>query len=302
MPITEVPIPAFAALISSFLWAAASVYTFQTVKEIGPVLFNTYRVFIGFLALWILTLVFGQVPEFEWRSVLLIMTSGAVGVFLGDILRYATLIRLGPRRTVVFMAMSSPIVIIFGAIALNEILTLQAYGGIALILMAVLIMGIFDVNTNQGQNKYELISGVATTGIAIGLIAAVFQASGILLAKLALIDAFTPLQATTLRISGALAAAVLYTVGTGRIPTLANVSKEQLGQVAISTLVGMVCGTIILIYALKNSPASIVTVFQSMVPVFITLIVWVLMRRRPSTAAIVSVITVVCGVAVIAWR
>ena len=63
MPIVDVPLSAFAALVSSFLWAAASVYTFNTVKEIGPVLFNSYRVFIGFVALWVLTIATGQVPR-----------------------------------------------------------------------------------------------------------------------------------------------------------------------------------------------------------------------------------------------
>ena len=157
------------------------------------------------------------------------MGSGVVGVYLRDILRYATLVRLGPRRTVVFMAMSSPIVIVFGAIMLNEILSPQAYAGVFLILVAVLVMGLFDVKKDQHvQNRYEMVSGVAIIGIAIGLVAAVFQASGILLAKLALIDAFTPLQATTLRISGALSAAVVYLFVTGRMRDMLSVNRTQL--------------------------------------------------------------------------
>ena len=297
----EVPIPAFAALISSFLWAAASVYSFQTVKEIGPVRFNTYRVIIGFVMLWAIMIVMGELPVLDWRPLIFIMLSGAVGVFLGDILRYATLVRLGPRRTVVFMAMSSPIVIVFGALMLNEILSAWTYGGLSLILVAVLVTGLFDIKGDH-NNKYETITGVAYAGIAIGLVAAVFQASGILLAKLALIGAYTPLQATSLRISGAFVAAVLYALATRRVGTLFQVTGSQLGRVAVSTLAAMVCGTVILIYALKNAPVSIVTVFQSMVPVFITVIVWVVMRRRPNLVAAISVIAVVCGVVAISWR
>ena len=301
MPMAEVPIPAFAALISSFLWAAASVYSFQTVKEIGPVRFNTYRVIIGFVMLWAIMIVMGELPVLDWRPLIFIMLSGAVGVFLGDILRYATLVRLGPRRTVVFMAMSSPIVIVFGALMLNEILSAWTYGGLSLILVAVLVTGLFDIKGDH-NNKYETITGVAYAGIAIGLVAAVFQASGILLAKLALIGAYTPLQATSLRISGAFVAAVLYALATRRVGTLFQVTGSQLGRVAVSTLAAMVCGTVILIYALKNAPVSIVTVFQSMVPVFITVIVWVVMRRRPNLVAAISVIAVVCGVVAISWR
>ena len=155
MPVVDVPLPAFAALISSFLWAATSVYTFSTVKEIGPALFNSYRVLIGFVALWVLTIAMGQVPALGWRAVLLIMGSGVLGVYLGNILSYATLVRLGPRRTVVFMAMSSPIVIVFGAIVLSEVLSPQAYAGVFLILVAVLVMGLFDVKKDQhAQNRY----------------------------------------------------------------------------------------------------------------------------------------------------
>ena len=239
----EVPIPAFAALISSFLWAAASVYSFQTVKEIGPVRFNTYRVIIGFVMLWAIMIVMGELPVLDWRPLIFIMLSGAVGVFLGDILRYATLVRLGPRRTVVFMAMSSPIVIVFGALMLNEILSAWTYGGLSLILVAVLVTGLFDIKGDH-NNKYETITGVAYAGIAIGLVAAVFQASGILLAKLALIGAYTPLQATSLRISGAFVAAVLYALATRRVGTLFQVTGSQLGRVAVSTLAAMVCGTV----------------------------------------------------------
>lgn len=297
----EVPFPAYAALVSSLLWAAASVYTFQTVKEIGPVLFNVLRVSVGFVTLWIIIVVSGQWSHFDLSAVLIIMLSGAIGVFLGDILRYMTLIRLGPRRTVVFMAMSSPLVIVFGAVLLNEVLSLRAYAGIALVLLAVVIMGLFDVRSNGNKNRYELIKGVVSAGIAIGLLAAVFQAGGIILAKIALNETFNPLQATALRITGAFLSAVIFTIATGRIGSLYQLTPKQFSDVVVSTLMAMVGGTIILIYALKNAPASIVTVFQSMVPVFVTIIVWLVMRQRPHFAALASVIVIVSGVVLIAW-
>ena len=194
----EIPFPAYAALVSSFLWAAASVYTFRTVKEVGPVVFNTYRVAIGFVVLWAAALAFGPRAAFNWSGALLLMLSGAIGVFLGDILRYAATIRLGPRRTVVLMATNSPMVIGFGAAFLGEVFSLRTYLGIALILVAVLNMALFDIRSDEDRNRYEVITGIAWTGVIVGLAAAVFQASGILLAKLALTSAFDPLQATGL--------------------------------------------------------------------------------------------------------
>ena len=297
----EIPFPAYAALVSSFLWAAASVYTFRTVKEVGPVVFNTYRVAIGFVVLWAAALAFGPRAAFNWSGALLLMLSGAIGVFLGDILRYAATVRLGPRRTVVLMATNSPMVIGFGAAFLGEVFSLRTYLGIALILVAVLNMALFDIRSDQDRNRYEVITGIAWTGVIVGLAAAVFQASGILLAKLALTSAFDPLQATALRISGAFAAAVFFTLATGRTRALRNITAKQISDVAVSTVVAMGCGTVLLLYALKHAPAGIVAVLQSMVPVFITLIVWAVMKRMPHRAAVASVVVTVFGLALISW-
>ena len=96
-------------------------------------------------------------------------------------------------------------------------------------------------------------------------------------------------------------AAIIYLSASGRIREMRNVSSSQLVQVSVSTLAAMVCGTVILLYSLKNAPVSIVTVFQSMVPVFITLIVWSVMRERPSKPALLSVAAVMVGVGLVAW-
>ena len=120
--------------------------------------------------------------------------SGAVGPFLGDVLGYAATVRLGPRRTVVMMATSSPMAIGFGAAFRGEIFSLRIHLGIVLILFAVLNPGRFDIKEDQGRNCHEVVVGVAWMGMCIALVDAAFQAGGILLAKPALVDEVNSLQ------------------------------------------------------------------------------------------------------------
>jgi drug/metabolite transporter (DMT)-like permease len=123
-------------------WGVYSLFSRELNQTLGPVQTVTYSILIGTFMLWVLAAVRG---ELSWEALddlglpqwLSLIYLGVLGSALAYIGYYHGIRKIGATRSGVFIALNPLTAVVFGAVLLDEHLTLAMYGGGALILTGI---------------------------------------------------------------------------------------------------------------------------------------------------------------------
>lgn len=284
-----------AALAAAFLWAASTVLFGRLGKSLSPLVLNITK---GLIALSFIGLTLGlrshSVAGLQTGAIALLLTSGIIGIGLGDTAYFAALNHLGPRRALLMETLAPPLSAVMAWIFLKEQLSLLAWLGILLTLL-----GVCWVISERVPVDRQLIGSNLQQGILYGALAALGQATGAVLSRAALADtAVDPLWSTLLRLSGGLVCMALMllsqrsTVATQLQPLK---SRQLMGMVAIAAFFGTYLGIWLQQTALKFSPTGIAQALTSTSPLFI-LPIAALMGERISPRAVFGVLIALSGI------
>ena len=125
--------------------------------------------------------------------------SGFFGIFVGDSLLFATLTRLGPRRTGILYALNAPIAALIAWLALGETLAPQTLAGVAVTVAGVILAILFGKRRGQ-LHPWESVRGPLWLGVALGLGAATGQALGSIVARPVMAAGADPFAASLVRV------------------------------------------------------------------------------------------------------
>jgi len=293
-----------AAVATSCLWTITSIFFTSAGKKIGSLSVNAYRIImaVGFLALAHAILLRSILPmatngQWFWMGI-----SGVIGLGIGDFGYFAALITIGPRRSVLLMALS-PIFASIGAyLMLGETIPTLAMLGIAVTLAGV-AMVIMEEEERSGE---EPVSGkLRSYGVFLALVGAIGQGVGLVLAKkgIYLDPAMTlnPLSATLIRMI--LAALFVWMVAAvaGKLPELRKAieSKEGISHTAAGAFIGPFMGVTLSMVAVTYTHAGIAQTLMSLMPVLIIPVVWILYKQRTSLRGILGAAIAVIGVSIL---
>ncbi len=179
------------------MWALATVAYSRVGKNIPPLELNLVKGLIAIIML-LLTLILSGNPlmTIEPSALGLILLSGAVGIGLGDTAYLEALKCIGARRTLLLETLAPPLAGLIALIFLGEILSLVAWSGITLT-----VLGVAWVVTERVPNASEGPTHL-WRGIIFGSLAALAQASGVVISHAALIQTnISPLWSTLLRLT-----------------------------------------------------------------------------------------------------
>jgi len=123
-------------------WGVYSLFSRELNQTLGPVQTVTYSILIGTLMLWVVAAVRG---ELCWEALddlglpqwLSLTYLGVLGSALAYIGYYHGIRKIGATRSGVFIALNPLTAVVFGAVLLDEHLTLAMYGGGAMILTGI---------------------------------------------------------------------------------------------------------------------------------------------------------------------
>ena len=137
----------------------------------------------------------------------------------------------------------------------------------------------------------------------IGLLAALCQAVGALMAKPALMAGADPVAVTAVRVGVstlALHAALLLPLTVIRARNALN--AEMLLRAALAGFLGMALGMSLLLYAFAHGNAGISAILSTTSPVMVLPLLWLITRQRPSAGAWIGAVICVAGTALILAR
>ena len=289
-----------AALTASVCWTATSFLFAQAARVTKPLGMNMFR--LPFAAVCL-----GTILWFSSGSVIpagatpkqfgFLALSGFLGLAFGDGFYFRSLHLIGPRRATLLSA-STPIITALLAVPLcGESLRLVTWLGII-----IATGGIVWVIAEQHENGQPVAHLKA--GVIFGLMGALGQASGMIMAKVAMQGTMPAVNAAFFRMffSGAMVWA--WAAMTGNLTRIQPVfqNRSAFRPLLVASLLGPVMGVSLVMFAYRTTEAGVVATLSTLYPVFVVPVVWLRGDDTPSFRTIAGTLIAIGGVALIFLR
>ncbi len=288
-----------AALSAAALWAMTGLLSTGPAQHLGAIAFNCTRMVLVTLMLlvWVaLTTGWGSIQQ---DTLLPLVLSGFVGIFLGDTALFLTLNRMGPRRTAMLFSLNAPMSAILGWLLLDEHLSGLQLGGVGLTFLGVLLAIRFGKRKSQ-LHKWESIKGPVWIGVALGLAAALSQSVGSLIARPIMESGADPVAASSIRVGvAALGLLLLTRLPVSWVKPAGRFSARVVGIIAISGLLGMGVGMTLILFALSGGEVGIVATLSATTPALILPMMWWRTKEAPALGAWAGAALVIAGSALL---
>jgi drug/metabolite transporter (DMT)-like permease len=294
------PIHELAALATAACWATTGLIAADAVRALGPFHFNLLRQgFVTLVLVGVVTASGAWVGLDQWTLAVLAF-SGIVGILLGDTFNFAAVGRLGPRRAGVLFALNAPMAAVLGWALLGERLGLQATAGIALTAtgVAVAILG----RPRADAHRLETLRGALLPGVAFGLLAALGQAAGSLIARPVMAAGLDPWLASLVRVGASGLAMGLVAAMPWAPPRPRAVSRLVVALTAATALIGLLLGMTLFLFALQGSETGIIATLSATSPVISLPLLWLRTGQRPTLTSWTGAALAVVGLALIFSR
>lgn len=290
----------FAALGAALCWAVGALFSVAPVNEMGPFAYVRLRMTIVISVMLGWLLLTGQLQQsllaIPMNYIGLLLISGLIGIWFGDVMIFTTLRRLGPRRSGMLFAINAPIQVILGVLFLSETMTWVQASGAILVITGTFFAIAYGKRASQ-VHHWEHIKGSLMVGVIIGLGSALGQAVGALIAKPVMDAGTSPIAATIVR---AFAAVFMLWLSLGlRLPKQkiqCRMTPRLWLLTSLSSLISMALGMSLLLYAMGTGDLGITAVLSSITPVLFLPLLWLRTREIPSFGAWLGAILAVLGI------
>lgn len=295
----RLPVGELAAIATACCWTASSLAFSAAGRRMGSLALNLIRLVLAFVFLslfcWVQrgSLLPMDASRHAW---IWLGVSGLVGFVLGDLCLFRAFVLIGPRLSMLVMALVPPIAAITGWIALGE--TLRPLDWIA---MAVTLSGVAWVVVERAPEAEEQKPREhLARGVLLAFGGAFGQAVGLVLSKLGMQE-YSPFAATQIRIIAGLAGFALLLFILRWWPRVFAGIKDTkgMGFAALGAIAGPVFGVSLSLLAIKHTQTGVAATIMAMVPVLIIPFVIVIDRERVSARAIFGALFAVAGIALL---
>lgn len=292
-----------AALSASALWATASVLFAQLGEQkLRPIVLNLLKCTIALSLMWVTMFVLESSTwplELTNAQLGALAISGIIGLSLGDTAYFGALVRLGPRKTLLFSTLAPPTTALIAWPVLGEPITTAMLAGMALTLGGIIVV-ISERATSSPDTEDRLGPTFEWVGYSFALLAVICQATGNVLTKFGG-EAISSLATSVVRLSFGSIGLILLVSITGHIPQITAPFKQRSTtlKLLIATFLGTYLGIWLLVTGLQYTQVGVAATLSSMSPIFILPIAALFLGERLTARAIIGAVIAVTGVAVL---
>lgn len=283
------------ALAAAFLWAVASLLSVGPAQHLGTFAYSRWRMGCTSVILASMAALTGGWATVETSAISAMALSGLIGIFIGDTALFACLNRMGPRQAGLLFSCHAVFSAILGYFLFSETMTSIELIGSALVFSGVLT-AIFFGRKGQSNNHLESIKGNIWLGIGLGLIAALCQALGGIIAKPVMQTAIDPVAASAMRMMTAFAAhCVFFLSGAKLAKATLPMNLRLFAITAVNGFLAMAVGMTLILYALQEGNVGMVALLSSTTPIMLLPMLWIYTKKRPNRFAWFGAILAVVG-------
>ncbi len=287
------------ALAAAFLWAASSLLSVEPAHHLGSFSYSRWR--MGFTSVLLTVMAFwgGGWSSVELAYITPMALSGIIGIFIGDTALFACMNRMGPRQAGLLFSCNAVFSAVLGYFLFAESMTPLELLGSALVFAGV-ITAIFFRKKSASANPLEEVRGNIWIGIVLGIIAALCQSLGGIIAKPVLTTHIDPIAASAIRMISSFAAHYIFLLSGARVArSVQPITWRIFNITAINAFFAMAVGMTLIMYALKDGDVGMVALLSSTTPIMLLPILWIYTKRRPNHFAWLGAIMAVIGTGIL---
>lgn len=286
-----------AALATSFCWSFGSICFTLASRRIGSNTVNRVRLGLALVVIMLAHLATrGQlIPlnatagDWFWFGL-----SGLIGFSIGDTLLFRAFFLIGPRLSMLMMALAPVIGASIAWIFLGEVLK-----PVEVFAIVVTLGGIAWVIKERQEDGTE--PRKYSAGILCGIGGACGQALGLILSKQGLSHGLSPLSGNFIRVLSAVVSLWLVTGITGRVrATLQRMADSKaVGWLSGGVIFGPFLGVWLSLVAVQHTYVGIASTLMALPPIIlIPLSRWVF-KERITVGTVIGTIIAIAGVAIL---
>lgn len=290
------------ALAAAFLWAIGSMISVVPARHLGSFSYSRWRMGCTSIILISAALYTGGWQSVQLNQVPPMMLSGLIGIFIGDTALFACFNRMGPRQAGLLFSCHAVFSSILGYFLFSETMSSLEFIGATMVFIGV-VTAIFFRRKGQTTHQLEVVHGKVWIGITLGLIAALCQALGGIIAKPVMQTNIDPVSASAIRMITAFFAHWFLLISGLRIsrPTLPITTKIFL-ITAVNGFIAMALGMTLILYALRTGNVGMVALLSSTTPIMLLPIMWIYTKQPPNRYAWLGAILAVVGTGVLVYK
>lgn len=291
-----------AALSAAAFWAFASLIFAQLGKDVGAIALNVLKCVIA-LVLMLITLAIldGRVwpVDLSTADAIYLAISGFIGLTVGDTAYFYALVRLGPRRALLFTSLVPPTTALLAIPTLGEPFTLAMILGMGLTMGGVVWVILERTDEAEGEGDGKL-DKKELAGIAFALVAVACQAGGNVLTKLGG-ESTSALEISIVRLAAGVLGLALVLLVTRNLKDLVKPFETRAStvKIVVATLAGTYLGIWLLNAGLKYTYVGIASTLSSTSPIWILPLAYFVLGEKLSMRAILGACIAVAGVAIL---
>lgn len=290
-----------AALVTSICWAMTGIFFTIAGRRVGSWVVNLSRLGLAVIVLavvhralrgvWLPAGV--ELDRLGWLAL-----SGVIGLALGDAALFQGLVYVGPRLTSLMMATVPLMSTILAWVLLGERLRPVDFAAVFLTTAGIA----WVVSERRNRDNGAVQQRDLKRGILFALGGALGQSLGLITSRLGLVDDYSPLSATLIRMIAATAAFwgfALLAGHAGRALDILRADRRAVATIVGGTLVGPVLGVVLSLVAIQHAQIGIASTLMSLTPIVMLPMVWMVFREQISLRAVGGTTVALLGVAAI---
>ncbi len=293
-----------AALGASFFWSLSSVFFTLSGRRVGSPVVNRTRLLFAVVFVVLThrllqgTFLPADADGYRWFWMGL---SGFIGYVIGDGFLFQGFVLIGPRLSMLLMALAPVFSTIMAWLLLDEQLS-----PVELVAIGLTVGGIMIVVADRQNGNSSAVLVTSRRGYLIGVLcglgAAMGQAGGMLASRIGLEGGYPALSGNLIRVVVAAAAIWLIALPGGQAQgtfRLLRQKPDALRYIAAGSFVGPFVGVWLALLAVQNAPLGVATTLTSLMPIFLLPISRVLFKDKITKRAILGTVVAVIGTALL---
>jgi len=292
-----------AGLLTSVCWSFTSIFFTLSGRQVGSAIVNRTRLFFALIMVmamhWFTQGALLPMGAEGWRWGWFAI-SGLIGFVIGDALLFQAFVMIGPRLSMLLMALNPVMGAVLAWVFLSEHLSWTEISGIALTVSGVAIV-VTDHSSSSAERpdpsrRYYLI------GVIFGLGGALGQAVGFIASKQGLVDDYPALSGNLMRLVFATSAIWAFTAMRRRVPATfvaLRAKPRALGYILGGAVAGPFVGVTLSLIAVQNAPVGVASTLTSLTPIVLLPVAHFVFKERVTLRAIAGTVLAMVGTAIL---